>query len=350
MRAPASGCDAAWRSRSAMRPGISCSASSISLRPKSASERSATLKSEKPAAADGVGGGCHLDLLREGTSGAHAAHVFDWHDASRPGSPDDSLGPDSATQSSATPGISGASGAAVCEAAAMDLELRPITEAERERFRPATGDRVREHRAATTSSPSGAPSSTVDAHRWPASTATRSSPPPARYSFELTVPGGARVPTGRRHHRGRPPDAPTPRTAHADDGRAARRRRQPRSSRSRRSPRRRRRSTDASGTATRRRAPGGSSATEGTAFAWPSAADGHVPTRRSRHRARGRSRASTTRRRKRTGRRGDPQRVVLAHVYKDGATGVARRRRHAVLHRGARRRRRARRRASPATR
>ena len=37
-------------SRSAMRPGISCSASSISLRPNSASERSATLKS--PASSD----------------------------------------------------------------------------------------------------------------------------------------------------------------------------------------------------------------------------------------------------------------------------------------------------------
>ena len=50
MRAPASGCDAAWRSRRAMRPGISYSASSISLRPKSARERSATLKSSRSAA------------------------------------------------------------------------------------------------------------------------------------------------------------------------------------------------------------------------------------------------------------------------------------------------------------
>ena len=45
MRAPLSGC-ASWNSRRIdIRPGISCSASSISLRPKSASERSATLKS-----------------------------------------------------------------------------------------------------------------------------------------------------------------------------------------------------------------------------------------------------------------------------------------------------------------
>ncbi len=45
MRAPASGLAAPYSSRQAMRPGISTSASSISLRPHSASERSATLKS-----------------------------------------------------------------------------------------------------------------------------------------------------------------------------------------------------------------------------------------------------------------------------------------------------------------
>src|SRR4051794_1947183 len=44
-RAPASGCSSAYLRRSDMRPGISCSASSISLRPYSARERSATLKS-----------------------------------------------------------------------------------------------------------------------------------------------------------------------------------------------------------------------------------------------------------------------------------------------------------------
>ena len=43
MRAPLSGCDAANSSRVDIRPGISCSASWISLRPKSASDRSATL-------------------------------------------------------------------------------------------------------------------------------------------------------------------------------------------------------------------------------------------------------------------------------------------------------------------
>src|SRR3954471_23755300 len=45
MRAPASGWSSPYSSRSAMRPGISCSAREISLRPKPARERSATLKS-----------------------------------------------------------------------------------------------------------------------------------------------------------------------------------------------------------------------------------------------------------------------------------------------------------------
>src|SRR6516162_9068001 len=45
MRAPRSGCVGANSSRIAMRPGISVSAIAISLRPKSASDRSATLKS-----------------------------------------------------------------------------------------------------------------------------------------------------------------------------------------------------------------------------------------------------------------------------------------------------------------
>src|SRR5688572_20021223 len=45
MRAPASGCSAPYSSRRETRPGISCSASWISLRPKPARERSATLKS-----------------------------------------------------------------------------------------------------------------------------------------------------------------------------------------------------------------------------------------------------------------------------------------------------------------
>jgi hypothetical protein len=42
MRAPFSGCAARYSSRMAMRPGISVSAMAISLRPKSASDRSAT--------------------------------------------------------------------------------------------------------------------------------------------------------------------------------------------------------------------------------------------------------------------------------------------------------------------
>src|SRR3954447_27047702 len=45
MRAPARGCSSAYSARRAMRPGISCSAREISLRPKPARERSATLKS-----------------------------------------------------------------------------------------------------------------------------------------------------------------------------------------------------------------------------------------------------------------------------------------------------------------
>ncbi len=45
IRAPASGCDAAYSARIVIRPGISCSASWISLRPNGARERSATLKS-----------------------------------------------------------------------------------------------------------------------------------------------------------------------------------------------------------------------------------------------------------------------------------------------------------------
>src|SRR3954451_8069046 len=45
MRAPERGCASPYSARSAIRPGISCSASWISLRPKGARERSATLKS-----------------------------------------------------------------------------------------------------------------------------------------------------------------------------------------------------------------------------------------------------------------------------------------------------------------
>ena len=48
IRAPASGRTSAYSRRSAIRPGISCSARVISLRPKSARARSATLKSRSP--------------------------------------------------------------------------------------------------------------------------------------------------------------------------------------------------------------------------------------------------------------------------------------------------------------
>ena len=53
-RAPFSGWDSANSSRVAIRPGISCSARRISLRPNSASERSATLKS-RPVVGRGAG-------------------------------------------------------------------------------------------------------------------------------------------------------------------------------------------------------------------------------------------------------------------------------------------------------
>ena len=45
IRKPLSGCLAAYSSRTDINPGISCSASMISLRPQSARERSATLNS-----------------------------------------------------------------------------------------------------------------------------------------------------------------------------------------------------------------------------------------------------------------------------------------------------------------
>src|SRR5438270_12533758 len=54
MRAPFSGCASAYSRRIAIRPGISCSASVISLRPYSASARSATLKSVCVRVAAGV--------------------------------------------------------------------------------------------------------------------------------------------------------------------------------------------------------------------------------------------------------------------------------------------------------
>src|ERR1700736_6587698 len=54
IRAPFSGWASAYSLRIDIRPGISCSASVISLRPNSASERSATLKSVSVSVAVGV--------------------------------------------------------------------------------------------------------------------------------------------------------------------------------------------------------------------------------------------------------------------------------------------------------
>src|SRR5437588_876595 len=56
MRAPVSGWDGPYSARIAIRPGISCSASVISLRPKPASARSATLKSVAAGVVVVVGG------------------------------------------------------------------------------------------------------------------------------------------------------------------------------------------------------------------------------------------------------------------------------------------------------
>jgi len=54
-RRPLSGCWLAYSARTAIRPGISCSASMISLRPHSAKERSRTLNSSSCAAEGRVG-------------------------------------------------------------------------------------------------------------------------------------------------------------------------------------------------------------------------------------------------------------------------------------------------------
>ena len=79
-----------------MRPGISTSASSISLRPNSASERSATLKSDE-IGRGAVDGGRHRRLRRSvgerlsASASRHRRRELDCQ-RSRPGSPDDSPG------------------------------------------------------------------------------------------------------------------------------------------------------------------------------------------------------------------------------------------------------------------
>ena len=75
MRAPLSGWASAYSARMAIRPGISCSASWISLRPKSASERSATLKS----GVGGRGGRGHavsVGVVGVGAAAGQEAHVL----------------------------------------------------------------------------------------------------------------------------------------------------------------------------------------------------------------------------------------------------------------------------------
>ena len=56
MRAPASGLLAPYSLRIAIRPGISCSARIISLRPNGASDKSATRKSRRAARLEVMGG------------------------------------------------------------------------------------------------------------------------------------------------------------------------------------------------------------------------------------------------------------------------------------------------------
>src|ERR1017187_8579304 len=73
IRAPRSGCDRPYSSRIAIRPGISCSASLISFRPNSASDKSATLNWTGSAGMRTPRIGGRLDLLtprRYGTGGS----------------------------------------------------------------------------------------------------------------------------------------------------------------------------------------------------------------------------------------------------------------------------------------
>src|SRR5919112_1840409 len=92
MRAPASGCASPYSVRSAIRPGISCSASWISLRPKGARERSATLWSPSvrvvpvlavmslqesgPAPEPGLAGRMHFAAIPVRDGGAGALQVL----------------------------------------------------------------------------------------------------------------------------------------------------------------------------------------------------------------------------------------------------------------------------------
>ena len=78
IRAPASGLESPKRSRIAIRPGISCSARVISVRPKSANDRSATLKSmPNSVEAPGLAGKSDARGFRHVAAGRAASRVRD---------------------------------------------------------------------------------------------------------------------------------------------------------------------------------------------------------------------------------------------------------------------------------
>src|SRR5436309_740475 len=77
MRAPASGFVPPYCLRSAISPGISCSARRISLRPKSASERSLTLKGWRPAAL-AASNGCSFSTIVAICASPCCCHKQSW--------------------------------------------------------------------------------------------------------------------------------------------------------------------------------------------------------------------------------------------------------------------------------
>ena len=221
----------------------------------------------------------------------------------------------------------------------MDITLRPVTQAELDDFRRATGIAF------------GNIGGGDDDFAWgPGLDVERSLAgfdgdqivaTAAALSFQSDRPGACAGPDRRGDHGGRPPHAPTPGTARADDGRATRRRRRPV-----RAARRAHRERDRDLRTVRVRprhvlellvAPHrGHDVRAGRAR--PAGSSGSsIPPPPSRSFLRSTTRRAAARR------RGDPQRpVVRAHVRQP-----ARRQAPALVHRGARIRRRARRRLRP---
>ena len=175
-----------------MRPGISYSASSISLRPKSASERSATLKSTRSVAVDGSAVVVIRRLLSWRRARGRASQLAR---GSRPGSPDDSsFGARPQNQCSGPPGAREFSSAASGDAATLPRWTSPCARSPRRSspdFRRAVGVAF-----GNTGDDDFAWNSALDVDRTIAAfdggaivgTA-------AALSFELTVPGHALVPT-----------------------------------------------------------------------------------------------------------------------------------------------------------